>query len=78
VSDRVNCEPPAHLRRYVGIALQGHIRMLRRNGQPAPEGLEPYVTRLMAPVDDVMTRRKVLQAASSARYRARKKEQRAA
>jgi hypothetical protein len=78
MTDRPNYEPPARLRRYVGIALQGHAKMLRTNGVSVPDGFDAYVDRLLLADRNGVTRSNALAAVRMRRYRARKKAQRAA
>jgi hypothetical protein len=74
----VNYEPPAHLRRRVALAIQGHITQLRLNGCEPPAGLEAYAERLLAPDADMLTRRRYLNRHYKRRSRAKQKENRAA
>jgi hypothetical protein len=66
------------LTRYIGIALAGHARMLRRHGFEPPPGFEAYVDRLMAPQADMLTRRRYLNRLYKRRSRAKQKANRAA
>jgi hypothetical protein len=70
--------PPAGQERYIGVALAGHVRMLRRHGYEPPPWLEPYIDRLMAPDADMLTRRRYLNRLYKRRSRARQKAKRAA
>lgn len=63
------------LRAHLLVALRAHIRQLRRDGRPVPAEVRDFAGWLSgdAAVRDAQARRRVLAAARSARYRARRK-----